>query len=70
MDDTIGKVPHDLKVPDGADMDYRSAVERNNRFLAQVRRHMKKLNAEIERLGNIRSDGFVHNGPNGIIIGD
>jgi len=70
MDDTIGKVPHDLKVPDGADMDYRSAVERNNRFLAQVRRRLNAMEAEVERLGNIRGDGFIHNGPNGIIIGD
>ena len=70
MDDTIGRVPNDLTVPDDASMDYRMQVERHNRFLAQVRRHMKKLNAEVERLGNIRSDGFVHNGPNGIIIGE
>jgi len=40
-----------------------------NGFLAEMRKALPKMRAETERLSNIRSTGFVHNGPNGIILG-
>jgi len=68
MDETL-RVPENLSVPPGASAEHRESVEAVNVFLGQMRRKLKKLSDEVERLGNVRGNMFIHNGPNGIIIG-
>ena len=64
------RVPDDVAIPADAGMTEREHIRQVNGFLAEMRKALPKMRAETERLSNIRSTGFVHNGPNGIILGD
>ena len=61
-------VPPSLTAPDEATEEYRRQVDRVNEYLTWARAHMKRLSAEVDRLGKVRGDAVLQNGPNGIIL--
>jgi hypothetical protein len=62
------RVPDNLPIDGELKEDLQRRIREVNTFLNYARTEMVKMQKEIERLGKVRGDGVLQNGPNGIIL--
>jgi len=62
-------IPPDLELDDEAEPELRRQADAINVFLAYARTEMLRMNGEVDRLGRVRGNIFIHNAPGGLVIG-
>ena len=61
-------VPDNLEVPEDSTREFADSVQEVNAFLKEARTKQTEMESKVKRLGKIRANFPIHDGPNGVVL--